>query len=489
MSDIKIVIGADVGQATAGLKTVQTELGKTAAVSGAAQSAFKGVGSQISSLGQSLISGGILTGIALLGAGFIKLAQDAFGLTEEQQRLNDVLTEAKGAYVKATLEVDKMKIAFEQAKSGVITKEEALKLYNSTIGKTIGNTKDLDEAERNFTAQAENYIRFTLLKAAANIALGKAAEAAFKAEQERIEGPKKAGILDRLGAGRLGGPTPEMLQQKRINDAIKEENNFKKIALALQEKAKQFGFDYNSILEKDVKLQKEKVQVLKKQVEIKPVDPRIYANSLRNLFKDIEDKEFKLKINVNVQPEFKVDAAGINKEAYKLADDINAVIQNAFVDTFAGLGQAIGDAMSGVSLSGAFDGIIKSLAGGLKQIGQMIIQTNVQLAILKKVGFSNPVVGIAVGIAITALGTLLQNSIGKTKAFATGVRNFQGGFATVGERGPETVFLPRGSSVQPNNEMLAYGGGASVFIPSITLAGSDLVIAFNRASARMDRNN
>ena len=122
-------------------------------------------------------------------------------------------------------------------------------------------------------------------------------------------------------------------------------------------------------------------------------------------------------------------------------------------------------------------------------IGQMIIKANVQLAILEKVKFSNPAVGIAVGIAITALGALLQNSIGKTKAFATGVRDFQGGFATVGERGPETVFLPRGSSVQPNNEMLAYGGGASVFIPSITLAGSDLVIAFNRASARMDRNN
>lgn len=34
--------------------------------------------------------------------------------------------------------------------------------------------------------------------------------------------------------------------------------------------------------------------------------------------------------------------------------------------------------------------------------------------------------------------------------FASGVTNFGGGFATVGETGPETVFLPRGSSVYPN---------------------------------------
>jgi phage-related protein len=36
---------------------------------------------------------------------------------------------------------------------------------------------------------------------------------------------------------------------------------------------------------------------------------------------------------------------------------------------------------------------------------------------------------------------------GKIPTFATGVRNFAGGFAIVGERGPELVSLPTGSSV------------------------------------------
>jgi len=49
--------------------------------------------------------------------------------------------------------------------------------------------------------------------------------------------------------------------------------------------------------------------------------------------------------------------------------------------------------------------------------------------------------------------------------------------------------LTKGSSVQPNNELNAYGGGQMVFIPDITLRGTDLVIAFNRASDAMGRNN
>lgn len=48
--------------------------------------------------------------------------------------------------------------------------------------------------------------------------------------------------------------------------------------------------------------------------------------------------------------------------------------------------------------------------------------------------------------------------------FASGVQNFQGGLAMVGERGPELVMLPRGSSVYPlqgSSSAVAAGGGSS----------------------------
>lgn len=46
------------------------------------------------------------------------------------------------------------------------------------------------------------------------------------------------------------------------------------------------------------------------------------------------------------------------------------------------------------------------------------------------------------------------------RGFAGGVRNFEGGPAIVGERGPELVTLPRGSNVIPNHEL----GGVTVVV-------------------------
>ncbi len=39
--------------------------------------------------------------------------------------------------------------------------------------------------------------------------------------------------------------------------------------------------------------------------------------------------------------------------------------------------------------------------------------------------------------------------------FATGVKNFRGGLAIVGEKGPELVSLPKGSNVYPNTSGLS----------------------------------
>ena len=60
--------------------------------------------------------------------------------------------------------------------------------------------------------------------------------------------------------------------------------------------------------------------------------------------------------------------------------------------------------------------------------------------------------------------------------FANGVTNFSGGPAWVGERGPEIVNLPRGSSVTPNG-----GGGVTV-----TIGAGAIVINTSGASAARD---
>lgn len=91
---------------------------------------------------------------------------------------------AKDEYVKATSQVATLLKEIDLAKKGFIDKDKVVKEYNDSIGKTTGFVKSLEEAEQALQKNAAAYIQFTLLKAAANIALGKAAEKAFEIQEQ-----------------------------------------------------------------------------------------------------------------------------------------------------------------------------------------------------------------------------------------------------------------------------------------------------------------
>lgn len=63
----------------------------------------------------------------------------------------------------------------------------------------------------------------------------------------------------------------------------------------------------------------------------------------------------------------------------------------------------------------------------------------------------------------------------RVPGFAGGVQNFSGGWAMVGEKGPEMVRLPRGSSVIPNAQ--AFGGGMKIAIYVTQPLGTPAAIA------------
>lgn len=64
---------------------------------------------------------------------------------------------------------------------------------------------------------------------------------------------------------------------------------------------------------------------------------------------------------------------------------------------------------------------------------------------------------------IGSIGNIARIAAGIPQ-FATGVQNFSGGMAIVGEQGPELVNLPRGSDVIPNNKLGGSTGGGSTTI-------------------------
>jgi len=555
MSDIKIVIGAEVAAAESGLKKVQAQLANTAVAATKADSAMvklKGGSNQATfaltnlgrviqdapygiigitnninpllesfqrlkvetgstkeafkSLASGLVGAGGI-GLAVSAAtsilsvlalnGFFRTGEEAEKASKKVKTFGDFLRQATDEVAREQTEVLGLIGVLKNENETRDRKLSAIKELQDIQPEIFKNLKleqgaviGLDNAYKAYVANLQNVITAKILQSQLEEKIARQLELQkiLTSTQGTFNKPLKDFSATSLEAAKA---------QKELADQVFKTQKILGTNITAQQAAAELGNLTNQIdnltqqlfkLSETVKLPEIKVKADKIKIE-PPKDPRFYINSLRNLFKDIEDKEFNSKIVVNVQPQFKTDPAGINKAAYDLADQVNTIVQGVFVDAFSGLGEAIGDALSGVSIDGAFSGIVKSLAGGLKAIGQKIIEANVQLAILKKIGFSNPVVGIAVGVAITALGAALQNAISKQKAFATGVRNFGGGTALVGERGPEMVYLPKGSSVQPNNELNAYGGGGITLMPSIKYEGDGFRVMLNRVDARWSRNN
>lgn len=222
---------------------------------------------------QSALTIGI-TLLTLYGAKFASFVSELFRgkaavdqFAEQQKKIAQVLGESKDSFVNATLEVNNLKIAIDQAKRGIITKEEAVKLYNDTLGKTTGNVKSLEEAETDLIEKGDAYIRFTFLKAAANVALGESAKLVFEAEinarkkidqlqQDQKNNPVvNADSLNQWDAYLIKiGEKDRAARRIRQRDAkTTEANTFKDIAAQFikeaEELSKKYKFDFNSITE------------------------------------------------------------------------------------------------------------------------------------------------------------------------------------------------------------------------------------------------
>jgi len=90
-------------------------------------------------------------------------------------------------YTNAIKNVNELRINIELAKDGFLDKTKVLHQYNDTIGKTTGKVASLEEAEKQLGLNADAYIKMTLYKAAANLALEDAAKKSLEAEKTRLK--------------------------------------------------------------------------------------------------------------------------------------------------------------------------------------------------------------------------------------------------------------------------------------------------------------
>lgn len=267
---------------------------------------------------QTLLSVGV-TLLTIYGADIVKWGQKVlFGaesvdkLKESQDSLNKAIKDSD--YKKAVRDVSEMRNTLELAKQGVISKEKALRFYNETLGKVMGTATSLNEAEMILTKNADNYIKATLYKAAANLALDKAAEQALKAEESRRKKLQEfTNVLD-AGSTSFGFESKDTWEnkvaqqkqrdkyvveqaKKRKNEEIKVAKDAQKaqeeIAKDLMKTAAQFAkglnFDFSLDL-KDPKTPKEKKPKTPKEKKDDTLDQyKIEQDRIEKLFKVRED--------------------------------------------------------------------------------------------------------------------------------------------------------------------------------------------------------
>jgi hypothetical protein len=199
--------------------------------------------------------------------------------------------------------------------------------------------------------------------------------------------------------------------------------------------------------------------------------------------KKAKQEKGKLKITVPVI---------ITPDAVIPIKELQKALQQSFQIIGVGLGEALGAALSGATDFGnIFEGIFQQLGGVVKQLGEQILAIGIAAIVATdslKAIFANPFAAIAAGIALVALGSLIQNATAPKNRFAVGTRNAPGGMALVGERGPEMISLPRGSQVLPAAQTANMLGGMSgaVEIYGI-LRGQDIYFSNKKYSATYAR--
>lgn len=103
-------------------------------------------------------------------------------LVETQKDLNKALEES--AVKNAVTNVNELRINIELAKEGFINKDQVVKQYNETIGKTTGLVSNIDEAEKELAKNADAYVKMTLYKTAANLAMQESAKQLLEAQKK-----------------------------------------------------------------------------------------------------------------------------------------------------------------------------------------------------------------------------------------------------------------------------------------------------------------
>ena len=127
---------------------------------------------------------------------------------------------------------------------------------------------------------------------------------------------------------------------------------------------------------------------------------------------------------------FDLQAEEFKARLQRFNEDISVVIEGSLKNTFAGIGQAIGEAMvnGGNLMSGLGKALLSNVGSLLTQLGKMAIGVGIGIKAIKSALASlNPAVAIGAGIALVALGSAFSAGASKIASSSGGGGSVSGG--------------------------------------------------------------
>ena len=228
---------------------------------------------------------------------FNKLGEATEEAGRKQKLLNDAIGESKTAYASAIQEVSTLKNEIELAKQGFIKKEDVIKKYNETIGKTIGQVKEFDELEQKIIKHGDDYIQFMFKKAVAAELFKKAAEKAAQAEIDSLIGYQQY-VDAKKAAAEIGDKELGIvfdIEQERQNKQLKKDrkiaDDYKGLASQVEKEAAELGKKFKSFYGNADKGNKGANDDAKKSAKAAFDELKAEAEERIKIFKSIADNE------------------------------------------------------------------------------------------------------------------------------------------------------------------------------------------------------
>lgn len=191
--------------------------------------------------------GAIIVAVGLLAANWDKVSAALTGTTIETETYAESQKEVNKQVADFQTKLYGVQDAFAQARAGTISKQEALKKYNETLGATVGYAGSLEEAEKLMTANTGVVIESIKLRTQAQVFYGKAAEASAKlVSGEGLE----PGFWEALGEGIMSFGNVAEASTNRVVDFVDKNS---KASKSLEAEGKRLS---EAAIENDKKLKK-----------------------------------------------------------------------------------------------------------------------------------------------------------------------------------------------------------------------------------------